>query len=143
MQASELPGGVIKQRYTGFGVEPGDCFSACVSMLTGINLDILPVLPPLLDGTFYSDGSVTIKQVEDLDPWLALLNDNGYIMDLTTDKPMEYPFMIGLLIEHGEEVYGHTIVALNEDEVIDPLEGEVVPYIHNATEGVYFRITEK
>jgi hypothetical protein len=40
-----LPGGIVKQNV----LDPvnGDCFSASVSMVTGIPLDILPVLPPV------------------------------------------------------------------------------------------------
>lgn len=89
-----FPGGLVQQQRD---MKDGDCYSACVSMLTGIDLDILPVLPPEYGRDSNMDGWFHIERIGDRwETWVALMADNGYDMATTADIPADQMGIISM-----------------------------------------------
>lgn len=150
MQASELPGGVIRQSKPYDGIK-GDCFSACLSMLTGMPLEYIPVLPPVIgvwvgeeNGSTYLHTTPEFEHPDNL-AWKELLADNGYDFIQTQERPETYPHLVAIIqVDDAEQTiktFGHILVVLNENEIVDPAWGEVLPYIHDYPEVWYATVT--
>lgn len=147
MQASDLPGGVVKQNRPQDGVK-GDCFSACLSMLTGVPLNSIPVLPPTVNyalieeyGAWYLHVHRDVWTEQNL-AWKKMLADSGLKFDITPDRPTTYPYIAAMIqIDERIQTYGHVILVLNESEVVDPAVGEVVAYNHDYPEVWYATVT--
>lgn len=84
MDATGLPGGYVEQREK-YVPHKGDCFSACVSMLTGIDLDLLPLHPPQFEywkaQEWYHFNLIAARWHD----WQELLADNGFKMEFVDD----------------------------------------------------------
>lgn len=122
-----LPGGIVAQRY------PNDCFPACISMLTGIDLDLLPILPP---GAVYDkkhDGWVHIDP--EGDRWLEwnnLLRDNGYVSE---DCGPEWEgFYVSCLFNLHLSI-AHSVLSSHDGVIVDPAGGIITTAEEYAKDG--------
>lgn len=146
---SVLPGGVVRQEVIDSVF--GDCFSACISMLTGIPLDYLPVYPPLMLSGFIpvaphvddlrqylarAGDTRVINAIElipsahsnyhllkeDWNAWDTFLRDTGFEMTLCNSQPA------GPSIVNVTQVFAacsHAMVAI-DDVYVNPGNGEIV-----------------
>lgn len=119
-----LPGGYVQQEK---GSEA--CFTACVSMLTGIDYELLPVLPPQAWWKYDTDemaGHVE-PHPDNLNTWVELMADNGFELKRHSEKPTgSYIVCVfqyaNLLKEDGEPRMHALAYDAEEDTVIDPID---------------------
>lgn len=119
LYATGLPGGYVRQKEK-HDVLKGDCFSACVSMLTGIDLDILPVHPPQMEiGSHDGSEWVHVYATNRWDDWVELLADNGFALRMVDDATT----YIGAA--WTPEAYAHAVVVHN-GIILNPASDEVI-----------------
>jgi hypothetical protein len=137
VNVNDLPGGYVAQNIRfGGPIEPvpggpsGDCFSACISMLTGIPLSALPVVPPSFHIGCISDritGEVTVHPDFSgaIDGWIAALADSGFRVTVH-DSPPDHPSIGVFLIWEGfaSDAPSHAVVHMPDGTLIDPVPGQ-------------------
>lgn len=108
-----------------------DCFSACVSMITGIDLDLLPVAPPanwrnresawlntmindeeMADYLFDNPNDDVDTDAVGFERWQELMAFNGYVMEATPVLP---PFLPAIRM-----VPYHAVVIDKSGKLYDP-----------------------
>ena len=122
-----------------------DCFSACVSMLTGIPLDALPVLgPESYHPKLHSEAAPLAEKIKirlfwmdvldgwKVDPylsgWLPFFHDNGYEAKVWTFRPPG-PSIAFVATPWS----GHAVIRIN-NYVINPAGGGEIAPIQEFTE---------
>lgn len=146
LTGGELPGGIVTQK------DDTDCFSASISMLTGIDLDLLPILPPALyhvsqvspfqhkwawgdhphfdakDGTFICLDESTL-------PWVDLLLDNGFRMTISLTQP-DIPAIA--MIRATRWMQGHATVQFPDGQFVNTNTGTIEP--RAMEEGIDYKV---
>lgn len=123
----DLPGGIIRQQ------RHNDCFSACVSMLTGIDLDVLPVCPPVKEwsGQHHTQTGESVYHFSapDFHGWPELLAELGYKVEQADDRPDQYPYIVdvsGITGDSWDSIASHALVAVGDGQWADPAKGSVI-----------------
>lgn len=122
-----LPGGIVAQRY------PNDCFPACISMLTGIDPDLLPLLPPAASYYENHGGWIHVNPEGDRwQEWHNLLLDNGYAFE--SCSPAWEGFYVSCLFNLHLEI-AHSVVSSHDGIIIDPAGGIIATAEDYAKDG--------
>ena len=111
----KLPGGLVAQRGN------RDCFTACISMLTGIDMDLLPVHPPISE-VYRRDNEVHIvPQWQGLSDWNMMLQDNGFSLYVPFgDKHIDGPHIGAFYDDTWNGMHAMVII---EDTIVNPGDG--------------------
>lgn len=142
--------------YQGYGItyvnqSRESCWTGVVSMLTGIDYDILPVAPLATAHLVYNERSGRLCATRDLrtkarrnglfthgryrtdynnvatvGQWAKLLRANGFRLTVTKNPPKDIP--VGQLVGQGD----HVVVRLPDGQVLDPNGGELRDYVYSA-----------
>lgn len=122
--ASPFPGGLVLQRNrTDDGT--GDCFTACVATLTGIDIDLLPVLPPRVDVSVPPDGWMHVRLDGDRwQTWAELMADNGFIFQVYTEILPYTMGIIGLVNIYTQRA--HAVAVDTRNRIWEPTQGKMM-----------------
>ena len=112
---------------------PDSCWSTCISMLTGIDLDLLPTdfrLSPSWEGC---DDDWHILYDADLTAWVDLMECLGYRLTVHDKQPLA-PHIAAFIIHWRGDSIGHT-VAVDNGIIIDPTYG-ILNFSGSTVDGV-------
>ena len=109
--SQKLPGGLVAQR------TERDCFTACVSMLTGIDIDLLPIHPPMSE--VYRRGNEVhfVPHWQELAEWNMLLQDNGFVLYVPSDGDISEPYIGAFYDFDSGDIHAMVVI---EDKVVNP-----------------------
>ena len=105
------------------------CWATCVAMLTGIDIDLLPLdgdLAPsfalqqgIIDILLRRDAKWGLVLDDDYYKWVDLLWDNGYKVERHKTFPQK-PCIVPVVIYAPDEIVGHVVVADEQGYLLDP-----------------------
>lgn len=119
-----FPGGYVQQTTEG-------CFTACLSMLTGIDRDLMPVVPPQMEWSYEGhpdEANGHVGWIEGtFDGWIAAMRDSGFELSISDIRPQSGDYIIATF-QYGT-IYSHRTakshaIAFNSEKgvVVDPID---------------------